>query len=80
MYNLIRERLDKIKKTQYWLAKKTGICETVVSRTITDGRAPSVYRAIVIAHALGCQVEDIFIVPGINISRPRGGGSRSVPD
>lgn len=60
----LRDRREKCGMTRFALSKKIGMGGSALYR-IEAGISPSVHglTAKAIANALGCRVEDIFIIP-----------------
>jgi DNA-binding XRE family transcriptional regulator len=51
-------------RSQLWLARKVGVCEATLSKIICGWRNPPLELQEKIAHALECNVEQIFPAQG----------------
>lgn len=58
MYRLEELRAKK-RMSQRELAEATGIAQTTISRWETEGRGMPIDKAVDIANALGCKVDDL---------------------
>lgn len=59
MKNYVKEKRRSLGLTQNQLAVMAGLTQATVSR-IENGAAPSLWAALLIAHALDAPVEDLF--------------------
>lgn len=79
MKNKIIERLSHLGKSQSWLSKRTvelfpehPIPRDRLSRIISGKLPnPTIRTALMLATALGCLVEDLFILGGGKNDRPK---------
>ena len=61
MKNYVKEKRRSSGLTQKQLAQRAGITQATVSR-IESGVPPSLWVALLIAHALDAPVEDLFVL------------------
>lgn len=54
------KKLKEREKTQSWLARRTGSPPSTINRLAHKIENPHVYIALIIAHAVGCDAEDIW--------------------
>jgi DNA-binding XRE family transcriptional regulator len=62
MTNLIEEKLRFRKKNKSWLAHKSGLTRSHLSRIANGHIEPGLRAARKIAVALDCCIEDVFII------------------
>jgi len=58
--NSIRERLEKLGRSQGWLSRETGIGRNHLSKIVNGHYNPQLLTAKLIARSLHCLVDDLW--------------------
>lgn len=58
--NSIKERLEKIDRSQGWLSRRTGIDRTHLGKIVNGTHNPGLLTAKKIADALTCLIDDLW--------------------
>lgn len=60
---LLQRKLKEIKKSQQWLSEQTGMSKARISDYVNTRKIMSLSSAKTIAHAIGCQIDDLYEFP-----------------